>query len=865
MLQRLVDVGFEVGTGGVQPFDQPLPLVTAWAVERSTASLALIVEDPEDIRDPEPWRELLFALSGLRHELREGRPSAFGTPVAIAILRSATHGRALRGLIEEISTQYVLFSRLELNIVVPEDGASGVDRALAPLLVRCRKALRDGAVVGPEVLNQLADEIDSEVRSLVGDLDSRLAGDAANFIVDGFATALARLVRGDAAATPLEPQKPDGVRLTNFRSFVMQDIPLGTVTALEGLNGTGKSSIVEALEILWSGSSQRKPPDASAQEYDRHLARDGDQSWSVDVLDDGIPSAQPITRTLDRPSAALARDVLSQDGALDIARASEASRYSELLRMTGLAIPELLQECQRLNRRAKDDLDASLRKVGANPLQRVNARALEHVEAELSRVGHGGLPSSEAVRRSEDSMKRVATELGVDYLRLEFDDPAAELDELRLAVVTGIAKFHAIPGLEERVNNLARRIEEVEAGANQRASALERLSETLRSLTRLREQERPEVESSPAEPPALPLGLATRWLSLGRAMRIERDELVVGAESLTDPDWKSRLDAFNQALGDVVDGIPFDALKSEVSRGSRPIGGDRAVNPESRRRPEPQLQSTGLVPIAASPQLEGLDGEAAALASHLRQYARSLSQFRASLSESPAIKLEPSLEAELRNNLVAFEIAKRLRAPLERAQESLLERLLSGPLQPVLLELIDALTRFEWYFHPFRLRITKGAIRMTGGATASPELDVRMLLNSGERAVISNAWFLALHLLQPASERAVLVIDDPLSALDENNQAALIATLRVLTRLTRPSLVLLSTHDQTVADMVEREMARVDDWPVTMARLRCARDPDGHSVVEGESLPAPEASYESERAKLGTGGASDLARVGGRA
>src|SRR4051794_3203068 len=125
LLSRLSEVGFHTGEGTIYPFGQPLPLVSGWAVEPTTASLALIVEDSNDVVDAEPWRELLFALSGLRHELPGLGAPALGTPVAIAVVRDRVAADRLRALIEDLSQQYVLFSRIELNVVVETDTGAG--------------------------------------------------------------------------------------------------------------------------------------------------------------------------------------------------------------------------------------------------------------------------------------------------------------------------------------------------------------------------------------------------------------------------------------------------------------------------------------------------------------------------------------------------------------------------------------------------------------------------------------------------------------------------------------------------------------------------------------------------------------------
>ncbi len=115
LLTFLGNLGFRTGKGSASPYGQPLPLVSGWAFDEGTAIVALLVEDPEHIHNPEVWRELLFALSGLRHELRRGRSAALGPPAVFALLADQGEARRLHALVEDLTRQYLLFSRVELN------------------------------------------------------------------------------------------------------------------------------------------------------------------------------------------------------------------------------------------------------------------------------------------------------------------------------------------------------------------------------------------------------------------------------------------------------------------------------------------------------------------------------------------------------------------------------------------------------------------------------------------------------------------------------------------------------------------------------------------------------------------------------
>lgn len=106
-----------------------------------------------------------------------------------------------------------------------------------------------------------------------------------------------------------------------------------------------------------------------------------------------------------------------------------------------------------------------------------------------------------------------------------------------------------------------------------------------------------------------------------------------------------------------------------------------------------------------------------------------------------------------------------------------------------------------------------------------------MTLNSAERHVVGVAWFLALHLLQPAERRRVLVLDDPTSGFDTVNRGGFIATLRAFARLTRPEQLIIVTQDDMLAAVFAEEFASVDGWPGTVTRVRCSRDASDRSTT----------------------------------
>ena len=208
---------------------------------------------------------------------------------------------------------------------------------------------------------------------------------------------------------------------------------------------------------------------------------------------------------------------------------------------------------------------------------------------------------------------------------------------------------------------------------------------------------------------------------------------------------------------------------------------------------------------------------------------------------------EPVLEAICR-----FELARGLRreGPILKASEQLVAGLLQGRLAPIVRELVAAIVRFEWYFKP--LLIPDAGRKVVLGGLLPRTLDARLVLNSAERTALGLAWFMALHLLQPANRRRVLVMDDPASAFDAANQSGFTSTLRAFVRLTRPEQVVVAVHDDTVATLLAEELAPVDGWPSAVTRLRCQRDAMDLSVVRAEwtSEDSRSIAEEAERLRL---------------
>jgi energy-coupling factor transporter ATP-binding protein EcfA2 len=841
ILECLGGAGFDTGTNPLSPLGQPLPLVTGWAVSDATATLALVAES-ELQWDPEPWKELFFALASLRHELRLGRRSAFGTPITLAIVRNEDEEMLLRSLAEDLSRDYLLFTRLELNVLIEgEDLDVAVE--LAPLLPRCRRAIRDGELVGAEALAKLAGELRREILAAADDLDEvelrPLAADAAAEIAERIAS----LVEIDSSDRPhAEPMTR--IELHDFRAFKDLALEFAPFTLLEGSNGTGKSSVIEALEIIWTGSSPRRPLRVSAKEFDIHLNKDGVAPWSIVFQKalGGEPTEIAETRE-NRLRLGVGRNVYSADTVTDIAGASPADRYAEFLRVVGLEVPELGRAAEELRQSAKQGLNALLSQLGVEPVPRVNSPAARHVRLNLGRIRPLDDEAWLAVEHVAGEVAAAAAEHGLAFrVPIELggrqDPRIASLNELGSSLAASLTTTNDYVRLARQTAS------DFETWANESDSygvALDRL------VTRGSSWDSEPAKSAEVvdgQAPILPVAVTRAWLYAGRALRQATEDLELERMAV-DLAWQARLDAFLARSRAALEATPFEELE-EAQRRSRPVS-----RPQRPRVIDPTLMSAagfGKAEVSdfAEPLIQAvgrLRRAVGTLASAQRQAARSL-------EAAPLVRLREH-ERELQSAVARFELVRHLHEPLSRAQERVLESLFGGNLREVLTELVMALTRFEWYFRPPAIEVTPRAVAIGGMATKSRELDVRMLLNAGERSIVTLAWFLALHVLQPTSDRASLVLDDPFAHLDSTNEAAAVATIRSLVRLTKPQMFVFSSRSQALADSVAEEFAEFEGWPSRRLRYRFSRAPDASATAERLDDFDDGADLEAELSRIG--------------
>jgi hypothetical protein len=571
----------------------------------------------------------------------------------------------------------------------------------------------------------------------------------------------------------------------------------------------------------------RRPVDASAcdvdaDEYGRHLPRNGTGDFLIAAGDEQIKSVSPESQ------AELARCVLSQDAVASLVASSPAERYVTLLATTGLEIPDLKTRTAELLRRAKAEADAALQAAGLQPLSRASSDGRKHLLTALRASFTGRLPDNDDVHSLEVNLQDATAGAYAPRTWDEGERAAAALARAD----TAAAGMLVDPGDERMIDDA---FDEAAVAVRKLASESQRLT---RAIGRLRDRlstrpsaptpRRPEVAARGRRRSGLPSGVALRWLSHSRGLDEAAARFRADAADVEGTRWAERLTAYAAALEVAAQAAPLRDLE-EIARTPELVE-PTSVPALALEIPEELWREAGFITTPRNTaRLEPLLQELERALAWQRDMLEALG---AELAGHPARRFPEHAPRVLRA-VCRFELARTLRreGPVLRASENLVRDLLQGRLKPVLRELVAAIVRFEWYFRPLEVPDRGRAVVFGGLSTSDPDLDARLVLNSAERSVVGLAWFLALHLLQPASRRRVLVLDDPTAVFDTVNQAGFVATLRAFVRLTRPEQVIVVSHDDAMAALLAEELVPVDGWPAAVSRIRCQRDAEDASTV----------------------------------
>jgi energy-coupling factor transporter ATP-binding protein EcfA2 len=650
----------------------------------------------------------------------------------------------------------------------------------------------------------------------------------------------ARILIGDSADAPELPAPAPiaRVEINNFRSFERAAVELAGVAVIHGPNGSGKSSIIEALELAWAARSQRQPAGVSAAEYNRHLPREGSGEFHVSA------AGQSIGAVGDTQTGETARCVLAQESIASLVASSPEDRYLQLLATTGLEIPDLKARTGQLIDDAYNQVTAALSAAGLPRLRGRGSDAKKLLVTELSRGISARLPPTGELNALERTL--------ADLCAGSYDPHAWEDREAPSALTkadTALARVLATPddpSLPEALDVAKDALADL---ASAREVAAQRAQRLLRELRRLiasaPADARAGTPKDPPAPPEMPPALAVRWLAHSHCVQEAAARFHADAEQLPSARWANQLGAYADAWRAAGAAVPQDAL--EPLTRSAPTPAPLRSTPELVV-PLELYREAGFKRAPEKPEsiLDAL-GE---LAVALQRHAGILQELAAEASEHPARHFAQHAQRVL-DAICRFELARNLRreGPVTRASETLVGELLQDRLARLLRELIAATVRFEWYFKPLEIPEETRKLTLGGLSTSQPDLDARLTLNSAERHVVGVAWFLALHLLQPAERRRVLVLDDPTSGFDIVNRSGFIATLRAFARLTRPEQLIIVTQDDTLAAVLAEEFASVDGWPGTVTRIRCSRDARDRSTTDAHPC-APAAHATSEETDM---------------
>lgn len=828
LLDRLRDMNFGIHEGSWQPFGEELPMVAAVAWDARTAQLAIIADGEREYGDEE-WRQLLFAGSALRHHLRADGPSAFGAPVVLAVVDD-NGVRHLRGLVEDLAREYMLFSRVDLNLVPRSALAdrSRLDDALAPLLPRCRATL--GQEISKGEIDRFWQMLREEITKTAGALPD-IFGRARQAAADDAERAL---IADETENEQLPAPGPVmNLSVRNFRSFAAASVKLAPATVISGANGSGKSSLVEALEVGWAGTSQRKPSDVAATEYARHLPTDGEGEFAIDIADRRIETVSS------RPSADLGRNVLTYEALTAVVSSSPADRYSALLQVTGLEVPDLKSRTGAFLDDAKAAADAALRKAGLAPLPRRDTHGERHLFSELRRTTSAGLPPSHGIVGAERTLAEI-TEGAYVPRQWTSDEAAASrlgrVDDLVNQIITGVSDVQLGPPIEQA-------IAEIETIMDEHRECSRLLNRLLAAIETPHPVE-PARDAPPAAMQQIPPGLAARWLAHANALSGAAEQFTADAADVADSRWRARLQSYAGALSKAASEVPVAKLRELAAPTPTP----------ARALATPKAGPSLFLEAGFTREVERtlVEQPLRIVLEEVNKYGRALADLVRRLRTHPAAKFAERAPQVL-EAVCRYELARSLRreGPILSASENLITTLLHDRLAPVVRELVGAIVRFEWYFKPLQMPPSGRRLVFGGLATTQQDLDARLVLNAAEGTALGIAWFLALHMLQPPERRAVLVLDDPVSVFDAPNLGGFISTLRAFVRLTRPEQVIVTTHDDVTASLLAEELGPVEQWPSAVALLRCERGEDDRSIVRELQTVAHASSLEDEVERLG--------------
>jgi DNA repair exonuclease SbcCD ATPase subunit len=637
------------------------------------------------------------------------------------------------------------------------------------------------------------------------------------------------------------------IKLTGYRGVRgLVEIPCGPAfTVICGRNGTGKSSICDALEFVLTGTLDRyreetergekisdylwwrgKPAVPNHSVVVEFEEADG-SVFTLGSVQGAEAKPEQIDRLCIRNFAPadwvnqLCLTTIIRDET--IARLStdqpERERFEFVLQAIGLANSVAVERNTSEIAKYLTGIETGARSAYHQRRQEVEALTFDLSRARIS-----------AAKASEESITRLR-----EIYRRQLESPLADLSDLTKTIAQRIAqqrtRMENLGKLREKKDGLDRQIERVNSAAYQ---------ESVRSL----ESQRDALQTS--------LNAAREKRD---AIKIARAEQETGAPALTslallrEHGGKLGLQYGKCPLcGSVVTPQEFQAhlktLDEIVHRGSETLASlireDSQVDREyelsrlnlnkvstalSEARSLGETLKTQLDALEKEAELAGTRLDAALLVGEIQKCGNTVASLNEDLmvveaysaihrvteltellkgaqqsAESAEKQLSTILRAQTTTQVVA-DAAKRV------SNEIVRERL--AFLKPLFLELCDRIRpHSEWPDIDFLLR---GDVRPFLSFMIGEGMNPRFVFSSGQRRALGLAFLLAVHLSRGWCKLETLILDDPIQHVDDYRALHLVETLAALRMLGRQ--IICTVEDPALADLLCRRLRSNSNEP----------------------------------------------------
>jgi chromosome segregation protein len=633
------------------------------------------------------------------------------------------------------------------------------------------------------------------------------------------------------------------LELAGFRGVrdkVSIEFPSG-FAIITGANGTGKSTICDAIEYALSGSILRHPESKETGEtFEDYLWWRGHGHVESRFVTLTLLSEDNQEITIKRdPTGLHGIDETTIGNALcgeDSADESIAHNLCQTSIIRGEHVAELsldLAETERFN--------FVKRSLGASDLSHVEEKASEvskWFRDEASRLDAD-------YTRIRNLILQITTEISAATAQLsETEDLAAAESGLRSLLGNGaidsttlmsraraeLGSLHArIPSLlatTQRIKDAEAAIRESETSAyetsvkqiDQQLAAFRQKRDTIEKETReLEEKLRQEQEKRPA---------LESWAQLcehGRRLGLQNGKCPLCASAVTDADFGKQLEKIhddiegqNAALLTLVG--RQTKLRSDLQSSTLEMESlqrqhqDLVARPESLKRDLVRLKEECSRLVADIPAVNRDPEEAV---NEMRQRATSLEKYVGLLETSKTVervnqlrkqleehrKQGDQIDAKISKQKILSERFREAAAAIKRMSGELVDDRLAQ-LSPLLQEIYARLRpHVDWTEMSYLIR---GDVRRFLSLRVGNELNPKFMFSSGQRRAAGLAFLLAVHLSRSRCRLNSLVLDDPVQHIDDYRALHLVEILHAIRRSGRQ--VICTIEDESLASLLCRRL-----------------------------------------------------------